>query len=227
VTAVRWDEPPRVGLLLFDLDGCLVDSTAPITACMNHALVGVGLPERRTDDLVRFIGPPLPTSFATLLHEGGGDPELVGRCVELYRERYLGESLRTTEVIDGIEDALDALGDVAPIAVVTSKPGVYAEPIIEAAGLRRRFVAVHAPDADLRSEPKTETLRRALADLAPDADPSAAVMIGDREHDVLAGLACGTRTVGVTWGAGAREELVAAGADHLVDVPAELVDLLT
>lgn len=226
MTAVEGVPPPPAGLLLFDLDGCLVDSTAPITVCMNHALAAVGLPERRTDDLVRFIGPPLPASFSILLDEGGGDPGLVGSCVELYRERYPEEALHTTEVIDGIEDALDALTQVAPIAVVTSKPGVYAEPIIEAVGLRHRFVAVHAPEADLRSEPKTETLRRALADLAPTADPATVVMIGDREHDVLAGIACGTRTVGVTWGAGTPEELIAAGADHLVDTPADLVDLL-
>jgi phosphoglycolate phosphatase len=217
---------PRPGLLLFDLDGCLVDSTVPITACMNHALVRVGLPERRPEDLVRFIGPPLPASFVTLLDEGDGDRALVERCVELYRARYTDESLRSTTLIDGIEDALDVLAEVAPIAVVTSKPGVYAEPIIEAVGLRHRFVAVHVPAVDLRSEPKAETLHRALTDLSPAADPATAVMIGDREHDIIAGIACGTRTVGVTWGAGTPEELVAAGADHLVHAPAELIDLL-
>ena len=212
-------------LLLFDLDGCLVDSTYPITTCMNHALVGVGVPARDPAELVRFIGPPLPASFATLLREAGGDPELTARCVELYRERYPEEALRSTVLIDGMEPALEELASVARMAIVTSKPGEYAEPIVEAVGLRSRFAAVHAPQADLRGEPKEETLARALADLVDDGDPASAVMIGDREHDVLAGLACGTRTVGVTWGAGERAELEAAGADHIVSTPAQLVEL--
>jgi phosphoglycolate phosphatase len=212
-------------LLLFDLDGCLVDSTLPITTCMNHALVAVGFPARDPSEMVRFIGPPLLASFTTLLREAGGADELAPRCVELYRERYPDESLRTTTVIEGLEAALDELAAVAPMAVVTSKPGEYAEPLLEGVGLRSRFVAVHAPKADLTSEAKTLTLARALAHLAADDDPASVVMIGDREHDVLAGLACGTRTVGVTWGAGGRDELEAAGADHVVSTPRELVDL--
>jgi phosphoglycolate phosphatase-like HAD superfamily hydrolase len=84
---------------------------------------------------------------------------------------------------------------------------------------------VHAPDSDHGSEPKTVTLTRALAALLPAAEPSRAVMVGDRHHDVAAGRACGTFTVGVTWGAGDRAELTAAGADRVVDTPGQLAAL--
>lgn len=211
-------------LLLFDLDGCLVDSTAPICAAMNHALVAVDLPAREPGELVRFIGPPLFASFETLLLEARGDVRLAGRCVALYREVYPEESLRSTTVVPGIDTVLQELGASVAMAVVTSKPGEYAEPIVDALGLRPHFLAVHAPGTDLKGEPKAETLERALEDLAT-ADPARAVMIGDREHDVLAGIACGTATVGVTWGAGDRTELEAAGADHIVTTPAALVEL--
>lgn len=212
-------------LLLFDLDGCLVDSTLPITAGMNHALVGVGLPERDPGELIRFIGPPLFGSFTTLLREVGGDEALAARCVDLYREFYPEQARRSTTVVPGMQAVLDELGSFTALGVVTSKPGEYAVPIVDAVGLRPHFLAVHAPKTDLQGEPKAVTLARALEDLAPGADPATAVMIGDREHDVLAGVACGTRTVGVTWGAGSREELQAAGADHIVSTPAELVEL--
>lgn len=212
-------------LLLFDLDGCLVDSTAPISAAMNHALVAVDLPARQPGELIRFIGPPLFASFETLLHEARGDVRLAARCVALYREFYLEEALRSTMVVPGIDTALHELGGSVAMAVVTSKPGEYAEPIIDALGLRHHFLAVHAPATDLKGEPKAETLGRALEDLVPGADPATAVMIGDREHDVTAGIACGTATVGVTWGAGHRAELEAAGADHIVTTPAGLVEL--
>jgi len=213
-------------VLLFDLDGCLVDSTVPITRCMNLALVQVGLPERDPAELVRFIGPPLPASFATMLAEADADPSLAPTCVEAYRAAYPQESLRTTRVVAGIPEVLAEVGRDAVLAVVTSKPRPFALPIVEHLGLLASFRAVHGPQTDLQGEPKAVTLRRALADVAPDADPTEVVMIGDREHDVLAGRACGTRTVGVTWGAGSVEELAAAGADHLAATPAELTAVL-
>jgi len=216
----------RADVLLFDLDGCLVDSTVPITTCMNLALERVGLPARAPSELVRFIGPPLPASFVTLLEEAGADPTLAPRCVEAYRAAYQEESVRSTQVVDGIEQALDTLVGTAVLAVVTSKPRAFALPIVEHLGLVSRFAAVHGPVADLQGEPKATTLRRALADVAPTADPTQVVMVGDREHDVLAGRECRTRTVGVTWGSGSAEELLRAGADHLVTTPVELVEVL-
>ncbi len=212
--------------LLFDLDGCLVDSTRAITTCINLALDGVGLPVRDPAELVRFIGPPLPESFATLLDESGADARLVADCVTLYRVAYPEVSLRSTEVVPGIEPALAALSAEAVLAVVTSKPREFAVPIVEHLGLAPWFVAVHGPVTDLQGEPKAATLRRALDTIGPGLELGHVVMIGDREHDVAAGIACGVRTVGVTWGAGDRAELEAAGADHVVASPAELVALL-
>jgi phosphoglycolate phosphatase len=215
-----------VGSLLFDLDGCLVDSSVPITACMNHALADVGLPARDPADLLRFIGPPLPASFRIMLAEAGADEALYERCVEVYRARYPSVSLEDTRIIPGIEEVLDTFGGLVPMAVVTSKPREFAAPIVEALGLTAHFLAVHGPETDLQSEPKQVTLTRALRDVAPGLHPARAVMIGDREHDVFAGIACGTATIGVTWGAGDRAELDAAGADALIDTPAALPELL-
>jgi phosphoglycolate phosphatase len=209
--------------VFLDLDGCLVDSTAAIATCLNHALAEVGLPPRPVGDLVRFIGPPLPEGIATLLAEAEADLGLVPTCVDAYRARYPVVSLEQTVVIPGIPAALDTLGAVAPLAVVTSKPGPFARPILEGLGLLERFVALHAPDLDLTAEPKAVTLSRALTDVAAGQDPAASVMVGDRSHDVAAGRACGTGTVGVTWGAGDRHELVDAGADRVVDTPQELL----
>lgn len=213
-------------VILFDLDGCLVDSTAAITGAINHALLAVDVPARPVGELTRFVGPPLVEAFATLLAEAGRDVDLAHRCVDTYRERYRTSSLEGTEVVAGMPEALDRLAAVARLAVVTSKPLVFADPILVALGLRDRFAAVHGPDADHRAEPKAVTLARALADVAASGETASAVMVGDRSHDVIAGRACGIATVGVTWGAGDRDELVDAGADHVVDRPSDLVTLL-
>lgn len=213
---------PASELLLLDLDGCLVDSTAAITGSIRHALTELGVAAPAAGDLVWCIGPPLLESLRTLLVAADADSTLATRCLDGFRDHYRTASLELTAVIPGIPDALDALASRARMAVVTSKPGAAAEPLIEHLGLSGWFEAVHAPRSDHGVEPKAVTLGRALAALAPEGDPAHAVMIGDRSHDVLAGVACGTRTVGVSWGAGDRAELHAAGADHVVDAPAEL-----
>ncbi len=215
--------PPAVVFL--DLDGCLVDSTQAISGALNHALESVGLAPRPVADLVRFIGPPLTENVATLLAEAGAAADLAPQLISAYRARYVEIAPVDTTVVDGIPAALDRLGPVTTLAVVTSKPASFAVPILEAVGLADHFAAVHAPDLDEHAEPKADTLRRALADVAPGADPATTVMVGDRSHDVAAGRACGTATVGVTWGAGSRDELADAGT--VVDTPAQLARLLT
>lgn len=213
-------------LILWDLDGCLIDSTRAITNCIVHALASVGLDPPDAESLTWCVGPPLLASLERLITDAGGDPALATRCLDAYRDRYVVSSLDETEVIPGIEPVLDAIGDRARMAVVTSKPAAAAEPLLEHLGLRSAFVAVHAPDADHRVEPKAVTLARALAHLVPTGAVKA-VMVGDRSHDVIAGRACGTATIGVTWGAGDREELLDAGADAVVDTPEELRTLLS
>jgi phosphoglycolate phosphatase len=207
-----------------DLDGCLVDSRGAISHCLNLGLEAVGATPRPAAQLHPLIGPPLHDSFVALLADEELGPDLATRCVEAYREAYRDVSLTDTRPIAGVPEALARVAGARPLAVVTSKPAAFAEPILEAVGLREAFVAVHAPSLRARSEPKARTLTRALADVALGTPASATVMVGDRHHDVDAGRACGTRTVGVTWGIGEAAEL--AHADLVLDDPAALPEVL-
>lgn len=217
--------PPRA--VFFDLDGCLVDSRAAISHCLNVGLEAVGAVPRRAEELYRLIGPPLHESFVALLDEDEGAAgegmrdELATRCVEAYREAYVDVSLRETLPVEGMDVVLEQLRPETTLAVVTSKPAEFAVPILAAVGLEATFAAVHAPGLTARAETKTRTLARALADVAPGLDPRDTVMVGDRHHDVDAGRACGTRTVGVTWGIGDAGEL--AHADRVVESPDALI----
>src|SRR4051794_8876100 len=96
------------GVVLFDLDGVLVDSRGPISSCINHALAAHGVPERDPADLYQYIGPPLLQAFAELIGEPV-DSDAVLRCAATYRERYAEASLTETEVTPGIADVLAAL----------------------------------------------------------------------------------------------------------------------
>lgn len=218
---------PAAPAVLFDLDGCLVDSTLAITNCLNHALSCLGLPAREVDDLRRFIGPPLREGLGVLLAEAGASPALVGEAVAHYRQRYAHESLACTQVVSGIPEVLEQLSPQATLAVVTSKPSAFAVPILRQLNLMRWFAGVHGPRLDAGNEPKRVTLERARNATFPDTPPWRMVMVGDRRHDVDAGAVHALWTAGVTWGAGDAAELAAAGADVIVDAPEQLPDAVT
>jgi phosphoglycolate phosphatase len=205
-------------VVLFDLDGVLVDSRAAITGCINHALAANGLPVRDPADLYRFIGPPLVAAFAEIVGEPVGSSAVLG-CVGSYRERYAVASLTETVVTPGIADALGALaGDGRRLGVATSKPRPFAEPLLDVLGMRRFFTVVAGPDLDAPAEDKTTTVGAALRALGA----TSGAMVGDRSFDMVAARAHGLRAVGVGWGIGSRAELLAAGADRIVATPAEL-----
>jgi phosphoglycolate phosphatase len=208
-------EPPSA--VLFDLDGVLVDSRAAIAHCINHALANHGHPQQPENELLRFIGPPLAVAFAELTSQPV-ESAAVAACVSAYRDVYADVSLRDTRVFAGIPDALAELGARHRLAVATSKAAAFAEPILDALGLRGPFQVVAGPTLGALAEPKTATIGRALRELGA----ATAIMVGDRSFDVLGAQDHGLLTVGVTWGIGSADELAAAGADITVDTPAEL-----
>jgi len=205
--------------VLFDLDGVLLDSRAAFVQCINAALQENGLAPREADDLYRYLGPPLHQAFAELTD----DRSVALACVESYRRHYSEVGPRATVVFPGMRELLAELHVHTPLAVATAKAQAVAEPLLEALGLRASFTAVLGPGLDAEDESKEETIARALAHFAPDAQ---AVMVGDRWYDIAAARANAIPAIGVLWGIGSEKELSDAGADALLETPAELADVL-
>ena len=161
--------------IVFDLDGVLVDSRIPISKSIGYALEAQGLPQPKLDHLERFIGPPLTAAFAELVGCPPDSP-LVLACLASYRDRYREASLRETTVFPGISEALTVLASSHRLAVATSKPLAFAEPLLSALDLRASFEHVAGPDLDVHREDKETTIRRVLSALGT----TRAVMVGDR-----------------------------------------------
>jgi phosphoglycolate phosphatase len=201
--------------VLFDLDGVLANSSAAIVSCMNEAFVALGYGARPAAEIETIIGPPIDEGIGSLLGLPP-DSDAVAEAVVAYRARY-ETGLAATTPYPGIVDVVRELGRAQPLAVATSKGLRYAVPVLEAIGLGDAFTVVAAPVPG-GSERKTVIVAEALARL----DEPGVAMIGDRRYDIEAAHDHGLRAIGVTWGFGSRAELEAAGADVLVDAPADL-----
>ena len=124
-------------------------------------------------------------------------------------------------VYNGIPGALDALRDAGcRLFVATAKPHFYARPILEHFDLARYFAGIHGPELDGTRDHKHDLIAHMIA--SEGVHPEAAIMIGDREHDVNAAARNGMRTIGVTWGYGSTDELTAASAAVLCAAPQDL-----
>lgn len=218
--------PDAPDTILFDLDGTLLDSSRPVHAAWDRALTGMGLPTLPVEQLNRVIGPPMLVAAPELLRERGRDDDAsFDEFIARFREAITEVEVEQALAYPGTVELLHALhGAGRRLAVVTSKPMQAAERVVPALGIADLFVHLEAPDrAD--PEPKTVTLARALAVLDLPGDQT--VLVGDRHHDVEAGLAHGVATIGVTWGGfGTHEELTGAGAAVVVERPEHLPPLL-
>jgi len=201
--------------VFFDLDGTLTDSQEGITKCLQYSLEKLGQPCLDVEELKRFIGPPLRSIFEKLL--GPGD-SLVEKAVGIYRERFSDIGLFENRVYPGVPEMLNALHrNSIRLAVVTTKPGVYAERIIAHFFHDKLFEGVFGAGPDGRFDSKIELVEFVLDYLK--MSPGATLMVGDRKEDIMAEKSNGTKTLGVTYGYGSQQEIADSAHDFICNSP--------
>ncbi|HAW71251.1 MAG TPA: phosphoglycolate phosphatase [Firmicutes bacterium] len=199
--------------ILFDLDGTLTDPAIGITNAVMHALKKYGIAVSDRKELYKFIGPPLWDSFEKYC---GFSKEEANTAVEYYREYYRDKGMFENQVYDGCEGLLKELKDNGKILIVaTSKPEVFAEQILEHFGIAKYFTFIAGSTLDGSRVKKGDVIRYAL-ESCNIIDGSQAIMIGDREHDIIGAKEMGLSSIGVLFGYGSRAELEEAGADFIV-----------
>lgn len=207
--------------VFLDLDGTLTDPKPGITRSIRHALLALDRDAPEEDTLTWCIGPPLLQSFERLL----GDTKLAPRGLALYRERFSEIGLFENRVYDGVPEMLMKLQQGGfRLHVATSKPHVYAARIVAHFGLDEWVETVFGAEFDGTRGDKTSLLTHALTETG--AAPGQAIMMGDREHDIIGARSNGVAAVGVLWGYGGEYELRSAGADWLAANPAGAAELI-
>jgi phosphoglycolate phosphatase len=213
-------------VVIFDLDGTLVDSPRAIVEAFTAAFASMGVPVPAAAAIRATIGLPLERAFSSLL----GVPPTDGRValgaqryVELFRELILPRAAEL--VFPGVAAGLATLrAHGRTLAVATSKYYASADALLTAAGLREHITVLVGADQVANPKPHPDSALLVLERL--DVPAGRAVVVGDTTHDVLMAAAAGTRSVAVTYGVHSARELRSTGPTWLADSFEDVVALL-
>lgn len=198
---------------LFDLDGTLTDPKEGITKSVAYALEKFDITVKHLDDLCVFIGPPLLDSF---MKEYGMSESMANDAIRYYREYFSLKGIFENKVYDGIEAMLKMLKEKGHTCIVaTSKPEEFARQIIEHFQLQAYFDDVCGATMDGSRSKKGDVIAYALNKHAIKKD--AAIMVGDRKHDIIGAHENGLPCIAVLYGYGSREEFIEAKADVIIE----------
>ena len=225
--------PPR--LLVFDLDGTLIDSSLDLCNSVNAALAHVGKPSLPTPLIASYIG----DGAAMLVRRALGDPHdldalhpsdtdtLFRRTFDFFLTYYRAHKLDNTRCYDGVLDALTeirARHPHLPMAVLTNKPVLPSRDICRALSLEPFFFQNYGGNSFDTKKPDPEGLltliTEASALIAAPLTPEHTTMIGDSDVDALTAQRCGAHFLGCTFGL-APAALAAAQPERTVDHPTE------
>ena len=214
-------------LVLFDVDGTLVDSQHMIVAAMDRAFASVARPAPSRAETLSVVGLSLDEAMHRLLG-AEAEPAVVRALGEAYKASYF--DLRRSggdqePLYPGARAALDALAarDDVLLGLATGKSHRGIRAVLDLHDLHGRFVTVQCAD-DHPSKPHPAMVRAALAETG--VAPERAVILGDTVFDVAMGRAAGIVAIGVAWGYHEADDLAAAGAARVLDDYAELLPSL-
>lgn len=206
--------------LLFDLDGTLTDPGVGITNSVMYALRKFNIEVYDRSLLYKFIGPPLKDSFKMFYGFSDEQGEL---AVQYYREYFKKQGMYENEVYDEIPDLLMRLKEKGKSLIVsTSKLQSFAIDVLRHFELYEYFDFVAGAAFDESRNKKADIIHYALENCNI-SENSSAIMIGDREHDIIGAKENGLDSLGVLYGYGSYDELKKAGATFIADKPMDIL----
>ena len=209
-------------LVIFDLDGTLVDTVALVVEAVTDTFEQFGQPVPDEMSIRSISGLNIQNGIRSIAPHANGDTVL--ELAQHYRTTYLEKSSRSMReaLFPGVKETLEALHgrkDVL-LAVATGKPLGATRRVLHAHGLTDLFTSVQTPDTN-RSKPDPEMIETAME--IANVSETGTIMIGDTTHDMEMSRAAGVRALGVAWGYHKRADLIEAGADRVIGKPEYMI----
>jgi phosphoglycolate phosphatase len=208
-----------IRLIIFDLDGTLVNTLEDIAHSVNFTLGRLGRPLLPLDTVRQYVGDGMEMLLTRAL---GGHAGLLEEAKGIYTVHQSRNLVVSSRLYPGVQEALDHFRSL-PMAVVTNKTLAFSEPLLEQLGIRPYFGMIIGADSGLPLKPAPDAFLSIMRDLAVHKEHT--VVVGDGTTDIRAGKAAGITTCAVTYGFRSEEELRKAGPDHVIHAFAELKGL--
>jgi 2-phosphoglycolate phosphatase len=218
---VAFGDVSRVGAVVFDLDGTLIDSSADIASATNFTLERHGLPRRSLEEIRGFIG----DGARSLLARAAALPEQapgLDPLVQTFLAHYSQNPIIETHLFDGVRELLARLAPL-PLCLCTNKPRLPSLAVLDGLGLHDAFRVILCGDDLPEKKPDPALLRHIAVRL--ELEVSELVMVGDGPQDIACARAAGARSIGVLGNIVAPERLRAAGPDVIVPLN-EVADVI-
>ncbi|GKS65808.1 haloacid dehalogenase [Nitrospira sp.] len=211
--------PTSVDLLIFDLDGTLIESKWDIAHSVNFTLVELGLPERPIEEIFGFVGDGVKRLLR--LAVGEGNQARFEEALKVFRGYYLEHCLDRTTFYPGIEPMLQHFSGKTK-AIATNKSIEYTRVILNGLG-PQHFGYMVGGDNGFGLKPEPGMLLHVMEMLG--ASKERTVLIGDSTNDINGGHNAGIRVCAVGYGMGNREKMAACQPDWFIERPEELTEL--
>lgn len=216
-----------IRLVIFDLDGTLIDSRLDLVHSVNAALRHIGRPDLPDEVIASYVGDGAPILIQRALGGATVDDKTLRRGLQFFLSYYREHKLDHTTVYEGVPEALTVIqnasnGSSRQMAVLSNKPVIPSRAIVEALGLGPFFMQIYGGNSFSTKKPDPEGALQLLAESG--VTPEQAVIVGDSHVDVETGRKAGLWTIGVNYGF-APHTLSDPAPDVLVDAPHELAEL--
>lgn len=215
-----------VKLVIFDLDGTLLDTLKDLADACNHALEMCGCPHRTLDEYRHLIGGGVTKLLRHALPSEKQNDEMAQKMRSYFIPYYTENICVSTRPYDGIEGLLETLSDAGvKFAIASNKFQTGTETLAENLLGRFEFIKVLGQREGCPVKPDPQIIRDVMTEI-PDLKPEEVVYCGDSDVDMMTGHNAGIRSIGVSWGFRGKEELQACNPWIVVDSPAEIADAI-
>lgn len=215
-----------IKLIIFDLDGTLIDTRTDLANACNHALAECGFPQRQLEEYNMLVGRGIDNLFRGAMPAEAVNEETVAKMRSIFVPYYNEHGCDYTKPYDGILETLEELDRKGlHFAVASNKYQEGTEQLVRGFFGRYEFVKILGQRDGKPIKPDPLIVAEAMSGM-PGITREEVIYVGDSNVDMETGINAGVKTVGVTWGFRTREELSAYNPYALINTPPELIDLL-
>ncbi|MDD5020828.1 MAG: HAD-IA family hydrolase [Endomicrobiaceae bacterium] len=211
----------KIELVIFDLDGTLVDSKYDLTLAVNFIRQKYGFSDLSPLEVASYLGSGIRRLLDSVLPDIA-ESEKQDAFLQ-FNEYYAIHLVDTTVVYDGIIELLEALKDVNKV-ILSNKTEIYSRKIVENLGLRKYFAKIYGGDTFSEKKPSCLPINSIINEF--NTQKEHVCMVGDGVNDVLAGKSAGISTIAVLYGYSSIEKIKSNSPTFIAKNPAEILSYL-